>query len=59
MLDHKPQTDVANTAPVSAPQYQVLLKFLSLSARPETGGEAAHNHLLTSLAIASSGITRQ
>ena len=58
MLDRKRQTERADTT-VSAPQYQVLLKFLSFSARPETGGQAVEDHLLTSLAFAAQGARPQ
>ena len=36
----------------SEPQYQVMFRFLTFSARPETDGRAVETHLLTSLAIA-------
>ena len=42
----------SDDADAPAPQYQVLFKFLTLSARADTSGAATESHLLASLAIA-------
>ncbi len=51
MPDIEIPSDIDN-AGANAAQFQVMFKFLSLSARPETSGAAIESHLLASLAFA-------